>query len=104
MTDDSSEIEQATVWLERLTGDPLADAVRGRVRIVAVSEPAPRPRYQQCRVEMVVEIADSPAGDATIVQEVVFSRTRWPRVGTVLPARVSASDPSVCDVVWDAMP
>ena len=99
---EQSEIEQATVWLEKLTGDPMADAVRGRVTIVAVSQPAPRPRYQECRVEMIAEAPGIPS--TPVVQEVVFSTKRWPRAGVVLPARVSAADPRACEVVWDALP
>ena len=45
-----SEFDQAVTWLQRLTGDPLADAVPGRLRIDAVSEVSPRPRCGASRL------------------------------------------------------
>lgn len=98
---EQSEFDQAVTWLQRASGDPMADAVRGRVRIDAVSEVAARGRYQQCRVEATVE---APGIDPTAtVIEVVIDRRYWPEVGQVLPARISPSNPQVLEVSWDAL-
>ena len=96
-----SEFDQAVTWLQRLTGDPLADAVPGRLRIDAVSEVSPRPRYQECRVEGIAEAPGVPT--TPVVLEVVFDRRFWPRVGQVLPARVSRSQPGAVEVSWEAL-
>ncbi len=99
---EQSELAQATEWLEKITRDPLADAVRGRVRIVAVTAPDGRGRYQECVVDM---IAEGPGIAATPVQQhVVFARTRRPTPGLVLPARISVSAPANLEVVWEALP
>lgn len=96
-----SEFDQAVEWLERATGDPLADAVAGRLRIDAVSEPVSRRRYQECRIEGTAEAPGIPP--TPVVIEVVIDRRYWPRVGQVLPARISRADPSAFDVGWDAL-
>lgn len=96
--DGADEVANA---LERLTADPLTDAVRGTVRVLDASEPEGRARYQECRLEL---LAEAPGVPPTRVETaVVTSRRYWPRVGAVLPARVSVSDPSVVDVDWDAL-
>ncbi|QKJ18972.1 hypothetical protein [Microbacterium hominis] len=96
-----SEIDDVAAALERLTHDPLADAVRGTVRVVAASEPAPRGRYQECRLDVIAEATGVPP---TPVSTAVVTRRRyWPQVGQVLPARVSVSNPTVIDVDWDAL-
>ncbi|RLK52851.1 hypothetical protein [Microbacterium telephonicum] len=99
---EQSELDQAAEWLEKLAKDPMADAVRGRVRIVAVTPPAERGRYQECVVDLAVEAAGIAPVEVT--QHVVFSRKRWPAVGVVLPARISVSVPENLEVAWDAMP
>lgn len=102
MTDqDRSELEQAAEWIERVTGGPMADAVPGRVRIDAVSAAAARGRYQSCRVEMT---AQGPGIPPTVsVIEAVIDKRHWPRVGQMLPARISVSNPHVLEVGWDAL-
>lgn len=100
-TDESSEIEQATAWLEKITGDPMADAVAGRVRVCAASSPVGRARYQECDLELV---AEAPGIPPTIVhQRLVFPRGVWPRAGDVLPARISRSRPDVLEAAWDRL-
>ena len=94
------ELEDATRWLEKLTGDPLADAQPVRVRIVRVSDPARRGRYQECRVGLVVEGSDA----APVEVQVVLPVRRWPRIGLVLPARASRSRPEVIEVDWERLP
>jgi len=96
-----SELDKAAAWLERLTRDPLADAVRGRVRVVAVSEPAARGRYQECDLDLLVEADGIPP--TRVRQQLVFPRKTWPRVGDVVPARVSRSDPEVFEADWDRL-
>lgn len=101
MTDEpQSELEQATQWLEAITGDPMADAVRGRLTVVAASEPAARGRYQECRLELM---AEAPGIPPTAVSHVaVFPRRQWPTPGTVVPARISRADPSAFEANWEA--
>lgn len=96
-----SEIEQATAWLEKITRDPMADAVAGRARIVAAPEPVGRARYQECDVELAVDAPGIPV--TTVRMAVVFPRRIWPRVGDVLPARISASDPGMVEVDWERL-
>ncbi len=99
--DEQSEFEQTVQWLQRATGDPMADAVPGRVRVDAVSDAAARGRYQQCRVEVTAH-ADGIPPTASVI-EIVIDTRHWPRVGQVLPARISPSDPRVLEVNWDAL-
>ncbi|SFI17524.1 MULTISPECIES: hypothetical protein [Microbacterium] len=94
--DDTSE------WLERVTGDPLAGAVRGEVEVLTASEPARRGRYQECRLEVRVTAPDREP--VTMAVDAVFPRSRWPRPGMVLPARVSRADPPAVEVDWERMP
>lgn len=99
--EDQSELDRAAAWLEKLTRDPMADAVRGRVRVVSASEPAARGRYQECTLELIVEgegLAPTP-----VTQQLVFPRKVWPRVGDVVPARVSFSHPQVFEANWDLL-
>lgn len=102
MTDEpQGESAQMTEWLERLSRDPLADAVRGRIRVVSTTDAVGRRRYQECRITATAEgpgIAPTP-----IVLEVVIDRRHWPQRGQVLPARISVSDPTAVDVFWDAL-
>jgi hypothetical protein len=95
------DLEQFAQQLEKLVGDPMADAVAGRVRVVSASDPVGKARYQACALEL---IADAPGVPETHVHtEVVTSRRYWPKVGAVLPARVSQSHPENVDVDWDAL-
>lgn len=87
--------------LQRLTADPLADAVSGAVIVVSVSEPAPKGRYQECRLELVTEAPG--VAPATVTTSVVTRPKHWPRPGMRLPAQISASRPSIVDVDWDAL-
>lgn len=96
-----NEIENFAAQLEKLTGDPLADAVAGHVTITSVSEPRGRARYQACTVE--VEVAPVDGAPVRATTEVVTTRQNWPRVGQVLPARISASQPDRMDIDWDAL-
>ncbi|MEZ3162226.1 hypothetical protein AB1K54_17060 [Microbacterium sp. BWT-B31] len=95
------ELDDAARWLERVTGDPMADAVRGRARVTDASPPAGRGRHQECRVTLEVE-ADGVSARA-VEQVVVLDRRYWPVVGTALPARVSLSHPDAVEVDWDAL-
>lgn len=93
--------DDAAIQLERLTGDPIADAVWGTVVVVSVSERTGRARYQECRLEVSV---DAPGIEPiTVPLEVVTTARFWPVVGAILPARVSRSQPSRIDVDWDAL-
>lgn len=95
------EIENFAAQLEKLTGDPLRDAVPAQVLIVSVSEPVGRARYQACTLEV---LAEAPGIEPVRVStEVVTSRGHWPQVGAVLPARISASQPRRMDIDWDAL-
>lgn len=96
-----SEIEQATAWLEKVTRDPMADAVTGRARVEDASDPVGPARYQECEVTLTVEAPGIPP--TSVRMSLVFPRRVWPRVGDVLPARISASDPTVAEVDWDRL-
>jgi hypothetical protein len=96
-----SELDDATHVLERLTRDPMADAVPGLVRVVSASEPASRGRYQECRLELIAEAPGIP--HTTVATSVVTRPQTWPRVGMRLPARISVSRPTAVEVDWDAL-
>ena len=98
---EESELDQAAAWLEQITRDPMADAVAGSVRVVAASEPQGRARYQECAVDLIADAAGVDA--AAVATAVVLPRTVWPRVGDVLPARISVSDPQHLEVDWNAL-
>lgn len=100
-SESESPLAQAVQWLERITGDPLADAVRGRVRVVAVSAPEGRRRYQECTVELAVTADGAPPH--TLTQVVVLPRSAWPKVGDVLVAAVSPSRPDALEVDWSPL-
>ncbi len=98
---EESELARAASWLEKITRDPMADAVAGRVTIVSASAPQGRRRYQECDVELIAEAPGIPP--TTVRQQVVFGRSLWPRAGYVLPARISRTHPEVLEVAWEAM-
>ncbi|MEN2738601.1 hypothetical protein ABCS02_12485 [Microbacterium sp. X-17] len=87
---------------ERVTGNPLADAVRGTVRIVALSEPEGRGSYRPSRVELLAQADGVPP--RVVIVEAVFPRKHWPKAGTVLPARISPTHADAVEVDWDALP
>lgn len=87
--------------LERLTGSPMADAVPGTIRIVGLSEPKGRSRYQACEMDLILE---GPGLESEpLTTEVILDRQYWPTVGMVLRARISRRQPRMIDVNWDAL-
>lgn len=96
------EWDEMAQWIERATRDPMADAVRGRVTVVMVSEPEGRARYQECRLELRAEAPGVTA--RTVTTSAVFPRNRWPKPGDVLVARVSPSHEDAIEVAWDTLP
>lgn len=99
---EESEIEQATAWLEKLTRDPMADAVRGAATLVAVHDPSGRGRYREYRIDLTVDGPGIPPTEVT--QMLVFDSRMPPQPGTRWPARVSVSNPHSVEVSWDARP
>ncbi len=96
-----SDLDDFAHALEKLTGDPMAESVAGTVTVVSASDPAPRGRFQECALELLVEALGV---DDRIVRTAVVTRPQsWPRIGQVLPARVSVSHPGAIDVDWDAL-
>lgn len=93
--------EDAAEALERLTHSPMADAIRGTIRIVSLSEPRGRSRYQACRMELMLEAPD--LDPEPLSTEVVLDRRYWPKAGMVLRARISRKRPRMIDVNWDAL-
>ncbi|HWI31516.1 MAG TPA: hypothetical protein VNT50_08485 [Microbacterium sp.] len=93
--------EGAAESLERLTGSPMADALHGTITIVSLSEPRGWLRYQECRMEVVLEAPGlAPENLST---EFVLDRRYWPKPGTVLRARISKATPRLLDVDWNAL-
>lgn len=99
--DEGDELERVASWLEKITRDPMADAVAGRARVTAAPPPVARGRYQECAVELVVEADGIP--ETAVAMAVVFPRSVWPRVGDVLPARISRSNPQAVEVDWERL-
>lgn len=93
--------EEAAETLERLTGSPMADALRGTIRIVSLSEPRGRSRYQACSMELILEAPGLAA--EPLSTEVVLDRRYWPTEGTVLRALISQGRPRTIEVNWDAL-
>src|SRR6478609_6803060 len=93
--------EDAAEQLERLTHSPMADAFRGTVRILSLSAPKPRGRYQTCQMQLQLE---APGLEPEALDtEVVLDRKYWPAVGTVLRARISRRTPRMLEVDWEAL-
>jgi hypothetical protein len=93
--------EGAAETLEKLTGSPMADAVHGTIRIVGLSEPKGRWRYQTCTMDLILE---GPGLDSEpLTTEVVLDRRYWPSVGLVMRARISRRQPRMIDVNWEAL-
>ena len=87
--------------LERLTHSPMADAIRGTIRIISLSQPRGRSRYQACQMELRLEAPD--LDPEPLSTEVVLDRRYWPEAGMVLRARISRKRPRMIDVNWDAL-
>ncbi|MET0298083.1 MAG: hypothetical protein ABW024_11820 [Microbacterium sp.] len=87
--------------LEVVTGDPMADAVRGTVTIVEASAPEGRRRYQECRVVLLAEAPGVASRNLTTA--VVVDQRAWPRVGAVLPAQISRTHPDAFEADWSAL-
>lgn len=93
--------EDAAEVLERLTHSPMANAVPGTIRIVSLSQPTGRMRYQTCEMDLILQ---APGIDAEPLRtEVVLDRRYWPDAGMVLRARISQRQPRMIDVNWDAL-
>jgi hypothetical protein len=93
--------EGAAETLERLTGSPMADAMHGTIRIVSLSQPKGRTRYQACDMDLILEAPGlEPEPLST---EVILDRRYWPVPGMVLRARISKRRPRMIDVNWDAL-
>jgi len=92
-------VDDAAASLEKLVGSPMAGAVHGTVRIVSISEPTKRGRYQEAQLQ--VEVAGPGIETAIVPTDVVLDRKYWPAVGTVLPARIAPS--GAMDVNWDVL-
>jgi hypothetical protein len=93
--------EGAAETLERLTGSPMADAHVGTIRILSLTPPTRRRRYQTCTMDLALEAPDLP--EETLRTEVVLDRRFWPEVGTVLRARISRRRPRMIDADWEAL-
>jgi hypothetical protein len=92
-------VAEAAEALERITHDPMADAHRGTVRILSVSDPAPRRGYQACTMRLALE---APGLAEEMDYEGVFPRTQWPRVGAVIRARISRKTPRIVEANWES--
>ena len=92
-------VAEAAEGLERLTRDPMADAQRGTVRILSVSDPLPRRGYQPCTMRLALE---APGLAEEMDYEGVFPSRRWPRVGAVLGARISRKTPRIIEADWES--
>lgn len=93
--------DAAAETLERVTHSPMADAMHGTIRIVALSEPKGRTRYQSCEMDLMLEAPELEPEPLTT--EVVLDRHYWPTAGMVLRARISRGRPRMIDVNWDAL-
>jgi hypothetical protein len=93
--------DEAAETLDRLTQSPMADAMHGTARVVALSDPKGRARYQSCELQLVLEapgLAPEP-----LTTEVVLDRRYWPKAGMVLRASISRGLPRLIEVDWDAL-
>ena len=84
-----------------MTGSPMADAIHGTIRIVSLSQPTGRGRYQASDMELILEGPDlEPEPLST---QVILDRRYWPVAGMVLRARISTRRPRMIEVNWDAL-
>lgn len=93
--------DDAAREIERLLGDPIADATRGVVRIVKASAPHGRGTYQECRLVVVTQAEGIE--QTTVRTSVVTSLRHWPQVGATLPALISRTHPQRMEIDWDAL-
>lgn len=94
-------VDDAAEQLERLLHDPLSTAVRGTLTLTAVSEPAPRGRYQEALIDGV---ATAPGLPPTAVRlRVVLPVRHWPSPGIRLPARIPPGEPGALEVDWSVI-
>lgn len=93
--------EGAAEAMERLSGSRMADAHRGTMRIVSLSEPRGRSRYQTCTMDVILEAPD--LAPEPLTTEVVLDRRYWPVPGTTLRARISRRLPRMLEVDWEAL-
>jgi hypothetical protein len=92
-------VDDAATQLDRLTGSSMAGAVPGRVRIVSITEPRGRLRYQEAHLEVSAEVPGrAPELRRT---EVVLDRRYWPSAGMVLPADIAPS--GALEIRWDVL-
>ncbi|MWB98860.1 hypothetical protein [Agromyces seonyuensis] len=96
-----SELEQATAWLEQITGDPLAGAVRGVLELVDVPEPVGRGRFRPVELGGIASAEGVPPTPVRL--SVVLDRRHWPAAGARLPARIPPARPADLEVDWDAL-
>ncbi|NYF18013.1 hypothetical protein HDC37_002869 [Microbacterium sp. AK009] len=93
--------DDAAATLERLSGSRMADAYVGAIRILSLTPPTQRRRYQVCTMDLALE-APGLEGE-TLQTEVVLDKRYWPDVGTVLRARISRRKPRMIDADWEAL-
>lgn len=91
-------VEEGAAWLEHITRDPMADAARGTVQLLAASPPTGRGRYQECRVELLAEAPEVES--RVVVTTVVYDTRAWPVVGAVASARISRHSADALEVDW----
>ncbi|WJL94253.1 hypothetical protein QSU92_09600 [Microbacterium sp. ET2] len=91
----------AAETLERLTASSMADAYVGTVRILSLTPPTQRRRYQTCTMELALQVPELEG--ETLRTEVVLDKRYWPEVGVVLRARISRRKPRMIDADWDAL-
>ena len=91
-----SEMDAAAEWLDRLTKDKTAP---GRVTVLTVNEPAPKPKYQTCRFEARIEAAGFDTVEIEL--EYTLRRDAWPSVGDMIPATVHLERPERTEVDWE---
>lgn len=94
-------MDDAVQMLEKISGDPIADAVKGSVRIVSASERVGRRRYQACELVVLTQAEGIP--ETRVKTEVVTTAKTWPRVGSVLPALIARNNPRRMEINWDAL-
>lgn len=98
MSPEEEWIGEAAEALEKLTRDPLADAVPGTAEILTVSGPSGLRRYQEATITLRLRVPDREP--AVVTARVVFDRRAWPEVGAVLRAAVPPDSPTTFRIDW----
>lgn len=94
-----SDLDKIAAAIDKLFGvTPQHELVRGTAEVLAVSEPKGRAPYQDCTLSVVLAAPELPATPVTL--QYVVQRSRWPKPGDVLAARIDPEHLDRTELIW----